>query len=336
MVPNTEACRLLAGRRPDGAADGGSGGSGGGGGWGPLVAQARWLCCMPEEARGALAIFLAGCACGAACLQGLQVFFPAISVEIGLWIDEVDAAMHFGGGIVCGAVFGGVLHGLVAERFVSRLGAAVRSAHPALEARVIILIVSFTMATGSVLAVGLSRCMAAHLANLSLVGIVLCGALLLGSLGLQVRTPLLLVPTAYRPAAIFMGTLAGYVGEFSGPPVVGILKDALAPLCKTIEVDGEQVVDPRCAASAADQRGLGTVLFMPSLLALAASLLFLWSATVIRKPACCAPAHDVRRASSAAGAASYGDEQERRSTELEERFSGLGATRDLYRSPAVA
>ena len=122
----------------------------------------------------------------------------------------------------------------------------------------------------------LSRFMEAHAEVLALIFIIVCGGLLLGSLGLQIRTPLLLVTPSWRPAVVLLSTLAGYVGEATGPPVVGLLKDGLAPLCKTIEVDGEQVVDPRCAASQADQEGLGVVLLMPSILAaIAAALLFI-------------------------------------------------------------
>jgi hypothetical protein len=70
----------------------------------------------------------------------------------------------------------------------------------------------------------------------------------------QVRLPLLLVPSAsLHPLAIFCATLAGYAGEFSGPLLSGSLKDRLAPLCAVLEGGA---VDPRCASSAADQRGL--------------------------------------------------------------------------------
>ena len=76
----------------------------------------------------------------------------------------------------------------------------------------------------------------------------------------------------------FSQDLRTYAGEFTGPPAVGMLKDVLAPLCKTIDVDGEEVVDPRCAASAANQRGLGTVLLLPAGLAVCAALIWFASA----------------------------------------------------------
>ena len=286
------------------------------------ASKARWLCCMPLGAPGALAIFLVGCSCGAACLQGLQVFFPAIAVELGVWRDEVDAAIHFGGGIVAGACVGGVAHGLVAERLVNKLGSSEeRAARPALEARVLMLVISLTMASGGVLAVCLSRAMAGRLAGLSLVGIVITGALVLGSLGLQIRTPLLLVPSEHRPIAILFGTLAGYAGEFSGPPLVGLLKDAWAPLCKTIEVNGTRMVDPQCGASEDNQHGLGMVLVVPSLLALVASLLWLWAGSKIQPLRCSVSGGDdvMRIAARAAMAPPPGGDDapdRRQSTEL--------------------
>ena len=83
--------------------------------------------------------------------------------------------------------------------------------------------------------------------------------------------------------------------------------------------------------------------------ALVASLLFLWAACVIRSPPCCGIDRAANRGGNASLSPSSSEQQaawgraqgdaldgERRSTELEERFSGLGPTRDLYRSPSVA
>ena len=87
--------------------------------------------------------------------------------------------------------------------------------------------------------------------------------------------PLLLVPEGWRPFAVAAGTLSGYAGEFSGPPLTGALKDGLAPLCSTVDVGGKSVLNPQCAASAADQRGLSEVILLPAALAVAASLLWM-------------------------------------------------------------
>lgn len=239
------------------------------------------LCATPGLAK-----FLIGAGFGAGCLQGLQVFFPAIAVEIGLWPDEADAATNFGAAIVGGTVFGGVLHGYIAEKCTRRLGSLARQ-WPALEARALMLIMATTTTTGAFVAVCLSRFMAGKLHGPTIVGIILAGALLLGSLGLGIRTPLLLVPVEMRPVAVLLGTLAGYAGEFTGPPLVGLLKDTFAPLCKTIQMNGSQVVDPRCGASKADQEGLGTVLALPSLLALTAAFFWLWASFTIERPGCC-------------------------------------------------
>lgn len=244
--------------------------------WASPVARIRWITSTPG-----LALFLVGAAFASAALQGLQVFFPAIAVDIGLWEDEVAAATNFGGGIVAGAIFGGVAHGLVAERLSKRLDAPVHERRPA-EARLLTLIIACTMMSGGVLATGLSRAMVARQQLAAMAGIVMCGCLLLGSLGLQVRAPLLLLPPELGPTAVLLGTLAGYAGEFSGPPALGMLKDVLAPLCKTIDVNGEEIVDPRCAASASNQRGLGIVLLLPAGLAVTAATF--WLLSTCRRP----------------------------------------------------
>ena len=109
----------------------------------------------------------------------------------------------------------------------------------------------------------------------------LVGALLLGSLGLQVRIPLLLVPAApLQPLAVLGSTLAGYVGEFSGPLIAGALKDRLAGRCAVVE-DGE--VDPRCATSATDQHGLLMVVVSTQLMALAGASCWA-AASLVTKP----------------------------------------------------
>ena len=295
-----------------------------------LMTSARWLCGMPG-----LALFLSGCGFASACLQGLQVFFPAIAVEVGLWPDEVVAAVHFGGGIVVGAVAGGVGHGLLAERLVSRLSPATRERLPSLEGRVLALIVAATMLTGGMLSILLSRFITAHLATLTLLFIMLSGALLLGSLGLQIRTPLLLVPTSYRPAAILLGTLAGYIGEFCGPPAVGLLKEHLAPLCFTIErsVNGtvEEVVNPACLASPSNQSGLGVVLLLPSALAVVASMLWVLAACSIQPHALCATCFP---RDGVAGRLGHSDGGSGRLTEMNE--AEAVAPQEPYRSPQLA
>ena len=97
------------------------------------------------------------------------------------------------------------------------------------------LIVAATMLTGGVLSILLSKFITANLATLALLFIMLCGALLLGSLGLQIRVPLLLVPTSYRPAAILLGTLAGCAARAQCPEARHIMPEpgATTPLSFT-------------------------------------------------------------------------------------------------------
>jgi MFS family permease len=267
-----------------------------------------------------LAKFLVGAGFSAACLQGLQVFFPAIAVEIGLWPDEAHASTNFGAAIVGGTIFGGVAHGWVAEKLTLRLGRKRMGRyseehrmifvedHPELEARLLMLLMATTQTVGAFIAISLSRFMAARMEWPALTFILLAGAFLLGSLGLGIRSPLLLVEEGRRPVAVLLGTLAGYAGEFTGPVFVGALKDLLAPLCKTVEVNGTHVVDPRCRTSRLDQEGLGYVLAIPSGLALIAACFWMWSSFTIQPPGCC-------QGSDAGGSAS-GAMQGSRSTEV--------------------
>ena len=62
---------------------------------------------------------------------------------------------HFGGGIVIGAIFGGVCHGIAAERLTKCFG--VRGEGSYGEARVLSLLITGTMLAGGLLLAILSR-----------------------------------------------------------------------------------------------------------------------------------------------------------------------------------
>eukprot|EP00966_Prymnesium_polylepis_P025170 580437-Prymnesium_polylepis.4 len=102
--------------------------------------------------------------------------------------------------------------------------------------------------------------------------IVLTGAALLGSLGLQVRLPLLLSPVEAQPLAVLLSTLSAYCGEFTGPVATGLLKDVLAPHCRTDDTTDR--LDARCA-SAGEQHGLFLLLLAMSAVMLLDS--FVWA-----------------------------------------------------------
>ena len=128
------------------------------------------------------------------------------------------------------------------------------------EAAVLMGIMGCTTLTGAVVGTGLLLAIATHSAGLAWKIMALSGALLLGSLGLQVRAPLLLVPTSMGPLVVLVSTLCGFAGEFAGPLIAGVIKDWYAPNCAVINLgDGSSGVGPLCA-SPADQHGLLLVL----------------------------------------------------------------------------
>jgi hypothetical protein len=45
----------------------------------------------------------------------LQVFFPTIGIDVGIWPSEIVAAVSFGTAIVLGAVVGSPMHGILAS-----------------------------------------------------------------------------------------------------------------------------------------------------------------------------------------------------------------------------
>ena len=209
-------------------------------------------------------------------LQALQTFLPAVCVQLGLFVSEIEAAVGVGAGIVLGAIIGGVAHGALAECVTARLG--VRSA--AAEASVLFAIVAATGALGAVFCAftDMAAAVRATLAVEAL--IVLTGAALLGSLGLQVRLPLLLSPVEARPLAVLLSTLSAYCGEFAGPVATGLLKDVLAPHCHTDDTTDR--LDARCA-SAGDQHGLFLLLLAMSAVMLLDAFIWAVGAWVTRQ-----------------------------------------------------
>ena len=123
-------------------------------------------------------------------LQGIQVFFPAIAVDLGVWPNEVDAAISFGGGIVLGAIVGGVCHGFAATKAASYFSVAGRG--DSSEARVLMLLFASTAALGACGSFAMDYAIVLKNPWAVTVLVMLVGALLLGSLGLQIRTPLLM------------------------------------------------------------------------------------------------------------------------------------------------
>lgn len=208
-------------------------------------------------------LFWAGQAGAAGGLQGLQVFLPNIAVLMGFWEDEVTAAASFGAGIVIGALVGGPAIAIIAERFTSGVGRDDETK------TLLVLTGSTTFAAilcSSIMDVALLQ----RLTLLGDVTIPFVGALLLGTLGLQTRLPLLLVPTVgLQPLSLLLSNLAASVGSTSGPLLAGAIKDCLAPLCSTA-ADG--TVDPRCFTSRPNQWGLVNVVIVVQVLTLLAGI----------------------------------------------------------------
>jgi hypothetical protein len=86
-----------------------------------------------------------------------------------------------------------------------------------LEATILLAIVALTTGVGFIISLGMDVALITHDRLLANVAMVLVGAFLLGSIGLRVRIPMLLSTVPMQPYAVLISTLAGYVGEFSGP-----------------------------------------------------------------------------------------------------------------------
>ena len=221
-------------------------------------------------------LFFCGVAGASGGLTALQTFFPQIAVLKRLWPDEVTAAASFGGAVVVGAMVGGPAHGFVAEWLSSRYGRE-------REAPRLLLLIGVTAGLGVVASAVMDYALSARRALLADGLTALIGALLLGSLGLQVRIPLLLVPTAnLQPLAVLCATLAGYLGELVGPLIAGSLKDGLAPHCAVVALgNSTHAVDPRCATSATDQFGLLVVVGSTQLVTLVGAACWAMAARVL-------------------------------------------------------
>jgi hypothetical protein len=136
-------------------------------------------------------------------------------------------------------------------------------------------IMGCTTLAGAIVGTGLLLAIATHSAGLAWKILALSGALLLGSLGLQVRAPMLLVTPSMGPLAVLVSTICGFAGEFAGPLIAGVIKDWYAPNCAVIDLgDGSSGVGPLCA-SPADQHGLLLVLGVIVSLTCSAGVLWL-------------------------------------------------------------
>ncbi|KAF0691179.1 Aste57867_17542 [Aphanomyces stellatus] len=186
-------------------------------------------------------------------LAGLSVFGPMFLIGLGLFEKETEASMVFGGVVVLSGLVGTPLGGLFLDR----------ACHHQPDRRQFLALrqTFWAMTIGTTLAL-FAWCM---LPNkfwfLFLLGLAL--SFLFASTSANAIVILLCVDPSRRSLAVGVNTLFLHLlGDVPSPIILGMLKDAWAPHCGSIELNGTVVLNPDCAR---DFQGLLMSLLFPLL-----------------------------------------------------------------------
>ncbi|RLN68584.1 hypothetical protein BBJ28_00023007 [Nothophytophthora sp. Chile5] len=181
-------------------------------------------------------------------LAAMSTFSPAIFIGLGLFDSETTVSLIFGGLVAVTGTIGTPVGGLLVDRLAKK----------APNSRCVIAVGAlFYFMVGSVL---LGLVMVAF-ANTKIACLIFLTACLFCMCALSVPETIAvleLFPESRRSMAIAANTLVIHaLGDVPSPIILGAIKDAWAPLCGTVEIDGEATLNPRCSE---DHDGLRDVL----------------------------------------------------------------------------
>jgi MFS family permease len=203
-------------------------------------------------------------------LAAMSTFSPAIFIGLGLFEGETTVSLIFGGLVAItgtiGTPVGGILVDYLAKKKPNEIGRRCMISVKAL----------FYFMLASVV-FGLVMVAFASTKMLCLIFLTLCLFCMCALSVPETIAVLELFPKSRQSMAVAANTLIIHaLGDVPSPIILGAIKDAWAPLCGTVEIDGEAKLNPRCSE---DHAGLRDVLLF-AVVWLAWGVMF-WGASVV-------------------------------------------------------
>lgn len=203
-------------------------------------------------------------------LAAMSTFSPAIFIGLGLFESETTVSLIFGGLVAItgtiGTPVGGILVDYLAKKNPDEIGRRCMISVKAL----------FYFMLASVV-FGLVMVAFASTKMVCLIFLTLCLFCMCALSVPETIAVLELFPKSRQSMAVAANTLIIHaLGDVPSPIVLGLIKDAWAPLCGTVEIDGEAKLNPRCSE---DHAGLRDVLLF-AVVWLAWGVMF-WGASVV-------------------------------------------------------
>ncbi|CEG48927.1 major facilitator superfamily [Plasmopara halstedii] len=184
-------------------------------------------------------------------LAAMSTFSPAIFIGLRLFEDETTVSLIFGGLVAItgtiGTPLGGILVDYLAKKKPDEIGR-----------RCVISVKALFYFMVAAVAFGLVMVAFTSLKVICLIFLTLCLFCMCALTVPETIAILELFPESRRSMAVAANTLVIHaLGDVPSPIILGAIKDAWAPDCGTVEIDGEAGLNPACAE---DHVGLRNVL----------------------------------------------------------------------------
>ncbi|GMF17277.1 unnamed protein product [Phytophthora lilii] len=203
-------------------------------------------------------------------LAAMSTFSPAIFIGLGLFESETTVSLIFGGLVAItgtiGTPVGGILVDWLAKKKPNEIGRRCM-----ISVKALFYFMLAAVVFGLVMVAFASTKMAC------LLFLTLCLFCMCALSVPETIAVLELFPKSRQSMAVAANTLVIHaLGDVPSPIILGAIKDAWAPLCGTVEIDGEAKLNPRCSE---DHAGLRDVLLF-AVVWLVWGVMF-WGASVV-------------------------------------------------------
>jgi MFS family permease len=185
-------------------------------------------------------------------LAALSAFSPSIMIGLGLFDSETTVSLFFGGIVAVAGILGTPIGGIIVDKLSKRNG------DDSSDRRCVLAVSSLLCYVVGAVVLGLALiALTGHKAGFIIVLTVFLFCMCALTVPEMIAV-LELFPESRRPMAISVNAIVIHaLGDVPSPIILGALKDAWAPHCGTVEIDGEAHLNPDCSK---DQAGLRDVL----------------------------------------------------------------------------
>ncbi|KAG7399561.1 Protein spinster 3 [Phytophthora boehmeriae] len=184
-------------------------------------------------------------------LAAMSTFSPAIFIGLGLFESETTVSLIFGGLVAITGTIGTPVGGILVDKLAKK-------APDQIGRRLSLSVSTLFYFMAAAVVFGLIMVVCASTKMLCLIFLTACLFCMCALSVPETIAVLELFPESRRSMAVAANTLVIHaLGDVPSPIILGLIKDAWAPHCGTVEIDGEAKLNPQCSE---DHEGLRNVL----------------------------------------------------------------------------